>query len=107
MRMLLKVNIPVERGNQLVREGKLGSTIQSILGELKPEAAYFFEEHGQRTGLMVVNMNDPSEIPRFAEPFFVALGASVKLRPVMLPEDLAKAESDLQRAGKATWPQAA
>ena len=54
MRMLLKVNIPVERGNQLVREGKLGSTIQSILGELKPEAAYFFEEHGQRTGRMVV-----------------------------------------------------
>jgi hypothetical protein len=37
----------------------------------------------------------------------MALGASVKLRPVMLPEDLAKAENDLQRASKASWLQAA
>ncbi|TAN20902.1 MAG: hypothetical protein EPN33_14035 [Acidobacteria bacterium] len=106
MRMLLKVHIPVDRGNQLVRDGKLGTTLKSILSELKPEAAYFFEEHGERTGLMVVNLRDASEIPRFSEPFFVGLGASVKLRPVMLPEDLAKAEPDLQRAAK-TWREAA
>jgi len=36
MRFLLKVNIPVESGNAAARTGKLGSTIQSILADLKP-----------------------------------------------------------------------
>ena len=38
MRFLVKVNIPVEAGNEAARAGKLGTTIQSILGDLKPEA---------------------------------------------------------------------
>ena len=41
MRFLLKVNIPVEAGNAAAKAGKLGATIQAILAELKPEAAYF------------------------------------------------------------------
>ena len=41
MRFLVKVNIPVEAGNQAARAGKLGATIQSILSDLKPEAVYF------------------------------------------------------------------
>lgn len=106
MRMLLKVNIPVERGNQLVREGKLGSILKTLVGELKPESTYFLEEDGQRTALMLVNIHDASEIVKYAEPFFVALGATVKVRPVMLPEDLAKAEPELQRA-RSHWLQAA
>ena len=43
MRFLVKVNIPVEAGNQAARAGKLGATIQSILADLKPEAVYFTE----------------------------------------------------------------
>ncbi len=39
MRMLLKVCIPVEAGNAAARSGSLGATIESILDELKPEAA--------------------------------------------------------------------
>ena len=31
MRVLLKVNIPVETGNASAKAGKLGATIQSIL----------------------------------------------------------------------------
>lgn len=41
MRFLLKVQIPMHAGNKVAREGTLASTMQSILGELKPEAAYF------------------------------------------------------------------
>ena len=41
MRILLKVNIPVESGNAAAKAGKLGATIQSILSEQKPEAVYF------------------------------------------------------------------
>jgi hypothetical protein len=50
MRFLVKVNIPVEAGNAAAKAGKLGTTIQSILSDLKPEAAYFTDEKGQRTG---------------------------------------------------------
>ena len=51
MRFMLKVNIPVETGNAAAKAGKLGSTIQSILTDLKPEAVYFTDDNGQRTGL--------------------------------------------------------
>ena len=48
MRMLLTVTIPHEPFNTLVRQKKAGAILQRILGELKPEAAYFTEENGTR-----------------------------------------------------------
>jgi len=38
-----------------------------------------------------VKMKDPSEMPHFAEPFFLAFDAQVEFHPVMLPKDLKKA----------------
>jgi hypothetical protein len=63
MRFLLKVNIPVESGNAAAKAGKLGATIQSILADLKPEAAYFTDSNGQRSGLIFLDMQDASQIP--------------------------------------------
>jgi hypothetical protein len=100
MRCLLKVSIPNEKGNQLAREGRLGSVIQSILEDLKPEAAYFYEEKGQRTGLIVTNIEDPSGIPAAAEPLFLGLDAAVEFHPAMVPEDLAKAGPAIEDAVK-------
>lgn len=100
MRFVLKVSIPVETGNAHVKAGKLGEVIQSILADIKPEAAYFTEMEGKRTGLIVVNLNDPSQIPATAEPFFLALNAEVGFHAAMVPEDLAKAGGDLDRCGK-------
>ena len=41
MRFLLKASIPVEAGNRAANEGRLAKTIESILADLKPEAAIF------------------------------------------------------------------
>jgi hypothetical protein len=91
MRMMMKVSIPVEKGNDLIKKGTLGKTMQSILAEMKPEAAYFCADQGKRTGYIFFNMNDTSQIPSLAEPFFLALDASIELQPVMNPDDLSKA----------------
>ncbi len=98
MRFLVKVNIPVEAGNAAVRAGKLGPTIQSILAEQKPEAAYFTDEHGQRTGYLIVDMKDASQIPAIAEPWFLAFNAAIHIHAVMVPEDLAKAAGSIDQA---------
>lgn len=92
MRMLLRVSIPVESGNAAAKAGTLGTTVKQILADLKPEAAYFFaDDNGNRSGSIVFDMTDPSQIPAVAEPWFLAFNAKVSFRPVMNPDDLAKA----------------
>lgn len=101
MRMLLRVSIPVEAGNAAAKAGTLGPTIERILADLKPEAAYFFaDDSGQRAGSIVFDMNDPSQIPAIAEPWFLAFNAQVSLRPIMNPQDLAKAGPSIATAAK-------
>jgi len=98
MRFMMKVVIPVETGNAAAKAGKLGQTIQSILEELKPESAYFTSIDGCRSGYFYFNMEDASQIPSIAEPWFLAFNASVDIHPVMLPEDLGKASGSIQSA---------
>ena len=98
MRLLVKVNIPVESGNTAAKAGKLGATIQSILAELKPEAVYFTDNNGQRTGFIFLDIQDAAQIPAIAEPWFLAFNASVEIHPVMIPDDLAKAGRAIEKA---------
>jgi hypothetical protein len=100
MRYLLKVNIPVQSGNAAAKAGKLGATIQSILADLKPEAVYFADDKGQRTAYVFLEMQNASQIPAIAEPWFLAFNASLELHPVMRPDDLAKAGSAIENAVK-------
>jgi hypothetical protein len=77
------------------------STIERILADLKPEAVYFFaDDDGQRSGSIVFDMKDPSQIPAVAEPWFLAFNAKVSLRPVMTPQDLAKAGPAIAKAAR-------
>ena len=98
MRCMLKVSIPTEIGNERVIDGSFGRTIESILNDIKPEAAYFAEEQGARTGFIFCNVKDESEIPAIAEPWFLAFGARVEFHPAMTLVDLKKASPGFERA---------
>ena len=99
MRMLMRVSIPVEAGNAAIKAGTLGGTIERILADLKPEAAYFFaDDAGNRSGSIVFDLKDSSQIPAVAEPWFLAFNAKISLRPVMSPQDLAVAAPGIAKA---------
>lgn len=100
MRFLLKVNIPVDAGNAAAKAGKLGGTIRSILADLKPEAVYFTDHNGQRTAFIFLDMQDASQIPEIAEPWFLAFNAGVEIHPVMVPDDLMRAGPAIEQAVK-------
>ena len=105
MRMLLKFSIDPENGDTLVKNGRMGETMASILEELQPEAAYFTDVEGSRGGYLVVNMEDASQIPAMTEPLLLGLGATIHMQPVMTPEDLqgAAGEAMQQMGQKYGW----
>ncbi len=97
MRMMLKFQVPVEAGNDLMRSGRLAKVLGDLMEQLKPEAAYFHsDETGQRGGYIVFDLEDPSLIPSIAEPLFQECHASLKFVPVMDLGDLQKALTRLQ-----------
>ena len=53
---------------------------------------------GKRTGLIVFDLKEPSQIPVIAEPIFMAVNASIELSPVMTLEDV---QTGLEEAAKA------
>lgn len=93
----------LRKGKSLLTASRrtLGSTIERILADLKPEAAYFFaDDDGQRAASIVFDMTDTSQIPAIAEPWFLAFNAKVSFRPIMNPQDLAKAGPSIGKAAK-------
>src|SRR5437762_14228369 len=91
MRCLLKVLIPVETGNAAISDGSLPKTIESILADLNPEAAYFADENGKRTGFIFFYLKDTSQIPAVVEQWFLAFNAHIVIYSVMNLTDLNKA----------------
>lgn len=65
---------------------------------MKPESAYFTEIDGCRGGIFVVNIDDPSQIPAYSEPWFLNFNAECHFQIAMTPEDLQK--SGLEELGK-------
>jgi hypothetical protein len=84
--------------NAAAKVGKLGTTIQSIVADLKPEVVYFTADNGQRTAFLFLEMENASQIPAIAEPWFLAFNATIEIHPVMVPDDLAKAGSAIEAA---------
>lgn len=98
MRVMITVLSPNEEFNAAVRDGTAGQKIQAIVEEAKPEAVYFTEKAGKRCTVLIVDMEDPSDVPRLAEPWFMTFNSEVHFSVVMSPEDLARA--GLEELGK-------
>ena len=98
MRILLHVRIPHEEFNAAVRDGSVGSKMKQILDETRAEAVYFTEYDGRRGAIMIININDPSEVPKFSEPWFLLFNADVQFHIAMTPEELGRA--GLEKLGK-------
>lgn len=100
MRFMLKAILDTEKANAAAKAGMLGKTIQEIVAGLKPEAAYFTDDHGKRTAYIILDMRDASQIPALAEPWFLAFNAHIEFHPIMVPEDLSKAGPSIELAAK-------
>jgi hypothetical protein len=98
MRMLLQAKIPPEKFNAAVKDGSIAKKMKEILEEIKAEAVYFTEYDGRRGAIMIINIENPSEVPKFAEPWFLLFNADVQFHIVMSPEDLGRA--GLEALGK-------
>ncbi|MEU6081500.1 hypothetical protein [Streptomyces sp. NPDC047108] len=94
MRMLMKARMNTELANQAIKNGTLEKTLLSALEGLRPEAAYFVNEDGDRCALVVFDMQDSSQLPTVCEPFFLELGAKIDLAPVMNVDDVQKGLAD-------------
>jgi hypothetical protein len=55
---------------------------ETTMSKIKPEAAYFVAEYGQRCAMMFFDMNDASDIPGIVEPSFAGFSARVQLLPL-------------------------
>ena len=98
MRMLLKLEMDTETGNQAIKDGSFGQMIERLMEQAKPEAVYFTAIDGKRTGLVFFDLKDASQIPVIAEPLFHGVNAKIDLMPVMTPEDV---QAGLEEAAKA------
>ena len=95
MRMMLKVTIPVDTGNAAIADGSLAPTVMEFVEKMQPEASYFIAEDGMRTAMFFLDMQDASDLPSLAEPFFMGLEAGVTLTPAM---DLADMKTGVEKA---------
>jgi hypothetical protein len=100
MRFMISCRIPMEKANELATVGSLGSTIQSIMEELKPEAACISDIEGARGAYIVVNIDDASQISSIVKPPFLRLGATIQIHPVMSPEELGQAIPAIELASQ-------
>ena len=95
MRFLVKATMPVEAGNALVKDPSMGQKMETVIGDIKPEAVYYCLDKGQRTIYFVVSMDSSSEMPRILEPLWHTFNADIEMIPAMNQEDFGAALQSL------------
>jgi hypothetical protein len=100
MRILLKAEWPVEVSNAAIKDGSMSKTVQSILDKQKPEAAYFLTSNGKRTTIIILDMQDSSQMTEVAEPWFPSFNASIEFTPVLNFDDWMRGGQGIEKAVK-------
>jgi len=100
MKMIMIAEFPPEPFNSHVRDGSIAKIVGKIVKKLPFESFHFVELDGCRGAVGVFEIEDSSEVPGYAEPFFLSFDAQVRFRIAMTPEDLGNA--GLDELG-ATW----
>ena len=95
MRFLVKATMPVEAGNALVKDPSMGQKMETVLGDLKPEATYYCLDNGQRTIYFVLSVENSSQIPSICEPLWHTFNADIEMIPAMNQEDFGAALQSL------------
>jgi hypothetical protein len=90
MRMMLRALMDTQMSNQTIENGQLQKVVDSLMDELKPEAAYFTPHSGRRACIFFFDMQESSQLPAVAERLFRTMGAEVEVQPVMNREELQK-----------------
>jgi len=91
MRMMMRLTMPVEKGNEAISSGAWDQTLDHIIETLKPEAAYFYLEDGRRAATFIYEAENAEEMAAINEPIFQALNAAIEQQPVLTAADLGKA----------------
>jgi hypothetical protein len=94
--MMLKAVMDTEMGNEAIQNGSLGKIIEQVVQQIKPEAAYFAAEDGQRACFMVFDMTDSSQLPVISEPLFQSGKARITISPCMNLDDLQRGLTQVQ-----------
>jgi hypothetical protein len=91
MRMMMRLTMPVEKGNEAIASGAWDQTLDHIIETLKPEAAYFYLDGGRRAAMFIYEAEKAEEMAVINEPIFQGLNASIEQQPVLTAADLGKA----------------
>lgn len=91
MRILMQITPSHESFNTAVRDGSAREKMKRILDQQKPESAYFGEFGGRRCAILVVDLKQASDLPKYTEPWFLTFQADIELHPVMTGDDLKNA----------------
>lgn len=91
MRMMMRLTMPVEKGNEAINSGAWDKILDHIIATLKPEAAYFHLDDGRRAATFIYEAENAEEMAVINEPIFQALNASIDQQPVLTAADLGKA----------------
>jgi hypothetical protein len=88
MRFLVIAALPTDAVNSAMKHKTFGPTMEKYISEIQPEAVYFTELDGRRSGVFIVNLNSANEIIKVSEPLYHAFGATITWHPVMSPDEV-------------------
>jgi hypothetical protein len=94
VKVLFKISFPVERFNELARQGAAGPKLASILEATKPESIYFTGNQSGRGAVAVYDLADGSQVPAIGEPWFLTFNAHIEYSVAISGQEMQKANLD-------------